>query len=167
MINSTEIFSGNRATAYVNRPSWTDDYVRQLLDRCDLSSDCTIADVGSGDGKFSRALLTAMPCSMIYGVEPNEDMRKLAEQGLSEFGDRFISVDGSALNTNLDNRIQVDLITAGQAAHWWRTKENQEDVLSEFRRVSKEGAKIAYAFYNLGFGERVSNIGNDKKTTTV
>jgi SAM-dependent methyltransferase len=68
---------------------------------------------------------------MVFGVEPNEDMRRIAESKLSRYP-RFKSVCGSAESTSLPDN-SIDFIVAGQAFHWFRRTETK----IEFRRILK------------------------------
>ena len=75
----------------------------------------TVADIGSGTGKLTNELI-GMGYT-VYGVEPNDDMRRVAEEKLAGC-DRFVSVCGTADNTGLPDG-SVDLVTAAQAFHWF------------------------------------------------
>lgn len=52
----------------------------------------------------------------VYGIEPNEPMRKAAEGWLNAF-EKFISLHGSAEQTTLQDN-SIDLIVCAQAFHW-------------------------------------------------
>lgn len=71
--------------------------------------------------------------TLVYGVEPNETMRRQAERDLSAISN-FVSVNGSAEATTLESNA-VDLITVGQAFHWF----DREKTSREFRRILKPG----------------------------
>ena len=73
-----------------------------------------MADIGSGTGILSRVMLEHG--WTVYGVEPNDDMRREAEKVLKGFH-RFHSVPGTAEHTLLPGA-SVDLVTAAQAFHW-------------------------------------------------
>lgn len=92
-----------------------------------------IADIGSGTGIISKALLEKG--STVYGVEPNADMRKIAEGTLSGFPN-FRSVDSTAENTTLEAN-SVDFITVAQAFHWF----DADSFKSECKRILKPGGK--------------------------
>ena len=74
-----------------------------------------MADIGSGTGILSRAMVEHG--WTVYGVEPNDDMRREAEKVLKGFH-RFHSVPGTAEHTLLPGA-SVDLVTAAQAFHWF------------------------------------------------
>ena len=100
----------------------------------------TVADIGSGTGKLTKELL-GMGYT-VYGVEPNADMRNVAEEKLSGY-DRFVSVSGTADNTGLPD-CSVDLVTAAQAFHWF----DAVTFAAECRRILKDDGYAAI-IYNL------------------
>ena len=95
-----------------------------------FSRNSIVADVGSGTGILTEFLLKNG--NAVYGIEPNREMRKIAEAKLSTFSS-FTSVDGSAEATTLE-RDSVDFVTAAQAFHWFRPKETK----AEFRRILRQ-----------------------------
>ncbi|OFZ30110.1 MAG: hypothetical protein A2622_09670 [Bdellovibrionales bacterium RIFCSPHIGHO2_01_FULL_40_29] len=94
-----------------------------------LSSSSTVVDVGSGTGISSELFLKNG--NIVYGVEPNEPMRKAAESLLKNYKN-FQSVSGTAEVTTLPSRC-ADFVIAAQAFHWFSPKPTQE----EFRRILK------------------------------
>jgi ubiquinone/menaquinone biosynthesis C-methylase UbiE len=93
-----------------------------------------IADIGSGTGILSVVFLHNG--NTVFGVEPNNEMRIAAEQLLRHYPN-FKSVNGTAEATTLPDH-SVDLITAGQAFHWF----DQEKTKKEFRRIGKPGGSV-------------------------
>ena len=111
------------------RPSYPQEIISFLKEKHILSSDSVIADIGSGTGILSELFLKEG--NQVYGIEPNIDMRKAGETQLSKYSN-FVSVEGSAENTSL-NSSSVDIITAGQAFHWF----DLETTRKEFLRILK------------------------------
>lgn len=99
-----------------------------------------VADIGSGTGKLTKELLEMG--YTVYGVEPNTDMRNVAEEKLAGY-DRFVSVCGTADNTGLSDG-SVDFVTAAQAFHWF----DAEAFAAECRRILKDDGYVAI-IYNL------------------
>ena len=97
-----------------------------------------VADIGAGTGIFTNALLDYG--ATVVAVEPNESMRRAAENKLSG-NEKFISQKGSAENTGLENN-SVDLITAAQALHWF----NNIETKAEFARILKPNSWLALAW---------------------
>jgi SAM-dependent methyltransferase len=122
-----------------------DDYVRyrpgypaaliELLEReCRLGAACTVADIGSGTGIFSRLLLGTG--ARVVGVEPNASMRVEAERSLEGEGG-FTSIAASAEDTTLPSS-SVDLVTAAQAFHWF----HPQRTLAELSRILRPGGFV-------------------------
>lgn len=131
----TERFS-YRVENYIRyRPSYPPEVIELMRREMNLNENSTVADIGSGTGIFSKLLLET-GCA-VFGVEPNEPMRRAGEEFLKEFP-RFQSIDGSSEKTNLPER-SVDLITAAQSFHWF----DREKARAEFRRVIKPNNYVA------------------------
>ncbi len=130
----------DRVELYVRyRPGYPDALVRALVDEVGLDPSWTVADVGSGTG-ISSELLLRTGCA-VYAVEPNPEMRAAAEEALA--GDPgFHSVAGRAEETGLPDRC-VDLVTAGQAFHWF----DRERTRAEWLRILRPGGRVAL-FWN-------------------
>jgi ubiquinone/menaquinone biosynthesis C-methylase UbiE len=90
-----------------------------------------IADIASGTGIFTRML--AENGNRVFGVEPNDEMRRAGQQFLRTYS-CFSSIAGTAEVTTLADH-SVDLITAAQAAHWF----DCEKARCEFIRILKSG----------------------------
>ena len=90
--------------------------VLQFLERgLGFSSSSIVADVGSGTGIFAEMLLENG--NVVFGVEPNGEMRKIAEAKLSSYSN-FRSVNASAESTTLPDS-SVDYVTSAQSFHWF------------------------------------------------
>jgi len=82
-----------------------------------------IADIGSGTGILTRLLLERG--AVVYAVEPNADMKAVAEENLSGYNN-FISINGTAEKTGLEDNF-IDMITAAQAFHWFDLNEFKKE----------------------------------------
>lgn len=116
------------------RPSYPLNFVDYLFTDVGMSQSSIIADVGSGTGILTRQLLEKG--SKVYGIEPNADMRVIAETNLNNFPG-FTSVSGSAENTTIDDN-SVDYITVAQAFHWF----DREKFKKECQRILKPEGKV-------------------------
>src|SRR6266480_1804978 len=129
MSKTIERFS-NRAEHYVKcRPGYPVEILDLLRTHCGLTQDSVIADIGSGTGKLSEPFLQNN--NQVFAVEPNRAMRTAAEQLLSHYK-KLVSIDGSAESTTVPNH-SIDLITAGQAFHWF----DRPKAKLEFARILK------------------------------
>lgn len=127
-------FSGKSKTYAKFRPSYPEEFLSYLYNEIGLSAESTVADIGSGTGIFTKQLLDKG--STVYAVEPNEDMRKVAEENLKEYKN-FFSICAAAENTELENN-SADFITVAQAFHWF----DKDKFKEECKRILKPGGKI-------------------------
>ena len=129
--NATSRFS-DRVGNYVRyRPGYPPEALQMLKAECGLAPHHVVADVASGTGIWTRALLENG--NSVFGVEPNTEMRQAGEGLLAGFS-KFTSAPGTAEETTLAPA-SFDFVTAAQAAHWFdRTRARQE-----FVRILKPG----------------------------
>jgi ubiquinone/menaquinone biosynthesis C-methylase UbiE len=164
LIDPKKRFS-SRVENYIKyRPNYPSIIIEFLTENKILSKKSIIADIGSGTGILSKLFLNNG--NRVYGVEPNNDMRNAAESLLKKYPN-FINIDGSAEKTGLKKE-SVDLITAGQAFHWFNVKQAKK----EFKRILKPGGYVALIWNNRrktgrGFSshyeEFILNYGTDYK----
>lgn len=121
-----------------SRPKYALELLDYLKSSLDISSSSVIADIGSGTGIFTEQLLS-LGCK-VFGVEPNDDMRKKAEEKLIT-NKNFISFNGNAESTGLEDN-SIDLISASQAFHWF----NENEFKSECKRILKPDGKVAIIY---------------------
>jgi ubiquinone/menaquinone biosynthesis C-methylase UbiE len=96
-----------------------------------LTPSWKVADIGSGTGFSAEPFLENG--NSVTGVEPNQEMRAAAENLLARWPN-FRSIAGTAEATGLSPE-STDLITAGQAFHWF----NVSRARLEFLRILKPG----------------------------
>jgi SAM-dependent methyltransferase len=126
----------SRVEAYIKyRPDYPADLVRLLREKHGLSMSTVIADVGSGTGILAQNFLANG--NEVFGVEPNREMREAGERLLAQHA-RYHSVDGTAEATALPDA-SVDLVTAGQAFHWF----DRDRARAEFSRILRPGGQVA------------------------
>jgi SAM-dependent methyltransferase len=132
--DSKDRFS-DRVDDYVKfRPSYPAEIVEELRNECGLDG-AIVADIGSGPGNLARLLLPY--AGFVYGIEPNPEMRAAGERQLADAA-KFKSVAGSAEETLLDES-SVDLVTAGQAYHWFDPERSHR----EMARILRPGGHAA------------------------
>jgi ubiquinone/menaquinone biosynthesis C-methylase UbiE len=121
----------NRVDSYVKyRPDYPKEVITFLKEQGILRKDSVIADIGSGTGISAEPFLKEG--NVVYGVEPNKEMREAAERLLKTYTN-FFSVDASAEKTSLPTE-DIDLVVAGQAFHWF----DKEKSRVEFQRILKK-----------------------------
>lgn len=132
-MDNTSLYT-TRGTSYESaRPGYPDELMNYLYKALSFDKAKAIADIGSGTGKFTRLLLERG--SRVYAVEPNAEMRIIAEKKLSSYPG-FRSVDGTASDTGISEK--VDAITAAQAFHWF----DQGEFETECRRILLPGGRV-------------------------
>ena len=134
--NSMDIgkFTFNAEKYLKYRTEYPKELIEYLNKSVGLSKKSIIADIGSGTGKLSKQLL--LNGSYVYCIEPNDDMRRVAETDLSNFSN-FKSINGTAEKTTLQG-LSVDFITVGTAFHWF----NIEEFKKECNRILKPNGKV-------------------------
>ena len=120
-------FDDRVANYIAYRPKYPAAVAEFLRAELGLSAASVVADVGAGTGILSELLLQA-GCT-VFGVEPNAAMRAAAEE-LLKAQPNFQSIHGTAEATTLA-AASVDLVTAGQAFHWFDT----DGARLEFQRI--------------------------------
>lgn len=120
-------FTGKGENYARYRPSYPAEVIQLLSDEYQLTANAVIADVGSGTGILSA--MFAANGNLVYGIEPNDEMRGYAEQQLADEAN-FISVAAAAESTTLPDDTAA-FVTAGQAFHWFDT----EKARAEFSRI--------------------------------
>lgn len=100
-----------------------------------VSSQTIVADIGAGPGFVAKHFVDK--AGMVYVIEPEKEMRALAEKAFA--GKSTCQVlAASAEDTTLPTA-SVDLITVGQAIHWFKPEETRK----EFLRILKPSRWLA------------------------
>jgi SAM-dependent methyltransferase len=132
--DSKQRFS-NRVADYVRyRPGYPVAILNPLRDECGLTPESVIADIGSGTGLLSRLFLDNG--NLVYGVEPNAEMRAAGDQLLSDYP-KFHSVAAAAEATALPDA-SVDIVVTGQAFHWF----DPQAARTEFARILRASGRF-------------------------
>jgi len=145
MTNITK-FNGKSIVYSKFRPDYPNELIMDMISENKLKEDSIVADIGSGTGIMTKKLLDHG--FKVFAVEPNTEMRKVAEDKLEKYK-HFIPVEGSAENTTL-LKSSVDFITVAQAFHWFDLKRFQK----ECQRILKIDGKVAI-------------ISNERMTTSI
>jgi len=125
----------DRVEDYVKyRPSYPAALFQFLKDELKIDHKTNIADIGSGTGISAKLLLESG--AKVFAVEPNENMRMVAEKDLCKYPD-FVSVEGSAEQTHLPDE-SIDIIVCAQAFHWFANEQTQ----AEFKRILKKDSSV-------------------------
>lgn len=134
MANTVERFS-NRVENYVKyRPGYPPEVLQFFKSELNLKTDSVVADIGAGTGISSKIFLENG--NRVFAVEPNQAMRKAAQEFLKDFSN-FRAVNGTSEKTNLPDA-SVDYIVAAQAFHWF----DAAKTLPEFQRILKPNGYV-------------------------
>ncbi len=125
----------DRVEDYIKyRPGYPPELISFLNDEIGFGNNWVVADIGSGTGILTELFLKNG--NKVFGVEPNEEMRKAGENMLKKYP-YFISLEGSAESVPLP-AYSVDIISAGQAFHWFDVEKSK----NEFLRIIKPGGYV-------------------------
>ena len=127
--NATIRFSSRVENYTKYRPGYPHGLMDFLKDACQLKPDHVVADIGSGTGLLAELFLENG--NLVYAIEPNPDMRAVAERSLRRYP-QFRSLAAMAERTTLSDR-SVNLVAVGRTFPW--LEPNQ--ALSEFERILK------------------------------
>ncbi len=145
------------------RPNYPSQVVAVLENEGLLRQEALLADIGSGTGKLSEVFLARG--YGVYGVEPNAEMRALAERAF-QGQPLFRSIAGTAEATGLGTA-SIDLVVVGQAFHWF----DLERAHREFLRILRPGGGAAIVWnereHKRGFGPVYQEIVNRYKTEAL
>jgi ubiquinone/menaquinone biosynthesis C-methylase UbiE len=120
----------SRVENYIKyRPNYPQQIISFLTEQKILLKKYSVADIGSGTGILSELFLKNE--NIVYGIEPNDEMRKAGEKLLKKYK-KYISIKGSAEETTL-RKESVEIVTAGQAFHWFDLEKSRK----EFIRILK------------------------------
>ena len=101
-----------RSDNYVKyRPGYPGSVISHLSEIGILNGNSVIADIGSGTGLSAKMFLENG--NVVFGIEPNKEMREAGEHFLEAYPN-FHSVDATAEKTTLADH-SVDVVVAGQA----------------------------------------------------
>lgn len=124
------------------RWDYAPEAVAALFAIAGLDERSCVADLGAGTGILTRHFIGRV--GLLYAIEPNDEMRREAEQRLN--GCQILAA--SAERTTLPDH-SVDLIAVAQAVHWFDPLPARQ----EFQRILKPGSWLAL----------LSNAGQDEE----
>ena len=134
----TERFTGRSLDYKLYRPGYPDALFQYLLDHGVIWNGCSVADVGSGTGIFTRGLLDRGV--VVFAVEPNREMRECADTDLGSIKG-YCSVAGRSEATTLGTG-SVDAVTVAQAFHWFDVSLTRV----EFSRILRPGGRVCIVY---------------------
>lgn len=144
-------FDRAAATYERGRPGYPATAVRFLGRVLRLGPSTTVVELGSGTGKFTRAI--APLAATCVAVEPTEGMRRVFARQLPDVP----ALDGTAEAIPLPDGF-ADAVVAAQAFHWFRLPV----ALTEIARVLRPGGGLGLVWNlrdeSVGWSRRLSEI---------
>jgi SAM-dependent methyltransferase len=135
------------------RPAYPNEFIEYLYSAVGVNKDSVIADIGSGTGILTKQLLEKG--SKIFAVEPNDDMRTVAEADLSRF-ENFASINGAAENTALEDN-SIDFVIVAQAFHWF----DRAKFKVECNRILKTKGRVILVWNSRVFSSEAVKDGDE------
>ena len=117
------------------RPDYPASLYELLVAEYGVAPTDRIVDLGVGTGLLARLFLERGHA--VIGVDPNEAMLRAGERALSSFA-TYLAVPATAEETTLPDA-SADLITAGQAFHWFDPERARKECL----RLLKSNGLVA------------------------
>ncbi|MGH2581287.1 MAG: class I SAM-dependent methyltransferase [Anaerolineales bacterium] len=157
----TKRFSSRAGNYARYRPGYPEALYEYLIAEAGLQSTDKIADLGSGTGLLSALFLKNG--HVVFGIEPNPEMRAHAERLLAQ-EPRFYSVEGRAEAIPLEEKT-IDFVAAAQAFHWF----DPQNAKLEMRRVLVPGKQVALVWnrrdhtndFQVGYEALLDEYGTD------
>jgi SAM-dependent methyltransferase len=141
-VNPTGRFTGRAHVYRRYRSRYPREIIPLLQDKCGLTPESIVADIGAGTGMLAELFLENG--NAVYAVEPNADMRDACEELTAQYP-RLTCIDGTAEETRLPDD-SIDLIAVGRAFHWF----DHDKCRPEFLRILRPGGWVILA----GLGPR-------------
>ena len=146
----------DRVSYYIqSRPGYPPALLDFMRDKLGFTRAHVVADVGSGTGILAEMLLKHG--NAVYAVEPNEPMRRAAEEMIAPRYANFRSIAGTAEQTKLDDA-SVDFVTAGQAFHWF----DPAGARAEFTRILRPGGWVVLVWNDRRLDRPAFAVGYDQ-----
>ena len=123
-----------------HRPGYPRAIVGLLARECGLNPDSIIADIAAGTGLLTEIFLEQKYA--VIAIEPNQAMREAGQELIEEYP-RLQCITGTAETTGLAGN-SVDLVTVGQAMHWFDLVRTR----AEFRRILRPQGWCAVIYNN-------------------
>lgn len=154
------------AASYLRyRPTYSQSLISHVLRYAEPKKGALALDLGCGPGQATILLSASGAFSEVIGMDPSRGMIEAAETALKGdlaplLGERSAAEaiarvketsikyqQGSAEDLSRFESNSFDLVTAGQAAHWFK----HDIVYNELARVVKPGGTVAYWGYAFMF----------------
>ena len=129
------MFGEKRAENY-DRLEWTEreEYIRKLMESCNLKSDYVICDIGTGTGIIAHEL--AKYCANVCGIDISKEMLKVAKEKRNNPKVDYMNMNAEKIDFNGNS---FYCITARMCFHHII---NEKKAIKECVRILKPGCKF-------------------------
>ncbi|HMF53065.1 MAG TPA: class I SAM-dependent methyltransferase [Edaphobacter sp.] len=134
MSQNTERFTGRVGDYERYRSRYPAQVIDILAQRCGLTREAHVADIGAGTGMLSELFLEYG--NALVAVEPNDEMRAACKH-LAHAWPGMLVKEGTAEANGLEEA-SVDFVVAGRAFHWFDPVSAKE----EFQRILRPGGWV-------------------------
>lgn len=134
MSETQDRFTGRVADYERYRTRYPAQVIDILSERCGLTREAQVADIGAGTGMLSELFLEYG--NSVVAIEPNDEMRAGSER-LAQAWPGLLVKRGTAEATGLEDA-SVDYVVAGRAFHWF----DPEPAKLEFKRILRPGGWV-------------------------
>jgi ubiquinone/menaquinone biosynthesis C-methylase UbiE len=131
----TQRFSAKAKKYAKYRWGYAPQAIQTIVETTGLFADSVVADIGSGTGILTKHFVDK--ARYVFAVEPSPEMRQQAVKELARYSS-FHSIEAQAQATTLPDQ-SIDLITVGQALHWFEPEATKR----EFLRILRPGGWLA------------------------
>ena len=121
------------------------EVIRTLTERCGLTREHLVADIGAGTGMLAELFLEHG--NAVVAVEPNDGMRAACERLTSAWPGLTVR-KATAEETGLEDA-SVDFVVVGRALHWF----DLDLAMQEFRRVLRPDGWVVLVAHGRSQGE--------------
>ncbi|MBN1372762.1 MAG: class I SAM-dependent methyltransferase [Anaerolineaceae bacterium] len=146
-MNSSAAYT-TKAEKYARyRWDYASQAIEMTLQTANVTPETVVVDIGAGTGILTRHFVDR--AGRVWAVEPNAEMRRLAEEALAGHPTCRM-IDGLAEATTLPDAC-ADLVTAAQAVNWF----DPPVARAEIQRILKPGGWLAI-LRNFGADQEVN-----------
>ena len=150
---SAKIFEWNAAD-YAKSSSMQQQWARELIQKLHLSGNERVLDVGSGDGKVSAEIASALPNGSVLGIDSSLSMVELSQKTFSPDHNsnlRFQLCDAKEIPFNNE----FDVVFSNATLHWIV---DHQPVLKGIYTSLKHGGRILLQMGGRGNADVVKNV---------
>lgn len=125
------------AEKYTSDFSFVHQYGNSVMELIDADKNCTVLDLGCGNGALSKALQDKG--YIVKGIDASKDLLNVAKKNLPNI--EFMQADATSFSLSEP----VDVVFSNAVFHWI-DKERQQDMLKCVNNALKENGQFVFEF---------------------